>query len=423
VPPSLFQSTVQAAAQFSAGGWTAVATAPSAVALAKGVLRRTFLATIAPALAVSLLAGGLALGTALGRATIGSKPPKPPGRPTSAPAPIIENPAPATTPPRIEQEARFGVSRGDSGLVVPEPYRAVVRLRARIDGAERLATGVVVWSTRDEALIVANAQVLDFRPERDGPTFERKPSSVTVNLLAPPAGDTPPKMLLMFEDTAYVGEPVSYDLQRSVALIRIRTGGRLLPVSPIVPTRWRPEVEMQMLDIGCSEHAPVRWPATITNPMVRGMAGNGSFEGLECRFDLKTGGALFTTDGFLAGVGCFGDHRAVHTIYAAPQSIQRLLDGAGLSHLYGKEGHAPPLGTERAREVLSQDLSGELGAQASQPPGVGRESKTPPKSDAEPDTPGDQSESDRIGRLERRVDAMDRKLDRILEKLGGGTGR
>jgi hypothetical protein len=43
----------------------------------------------------------------------------------------------------------------------------------------------------------------------------------------------------------------------------------------------------------------------------------------------------------------------------------------------------------------------------------------PPHSNSKPDAPTDRAESDRIGTLERRVEAMDRKLDQILEKLGG----
>jgi len=95
---------------------------------------------------------------------------------------------------------------------------------------------------------------------------------------------------------------------------------------------------MKMLTAGCSEGKDATfWNTIIINPNMRGLAGNKSYEATECRNaprQGRTGGGLFTTDGYVAGVCNFAEPRADAGLYAAPQSIYLLLDRNGLSSVY-----------------------------------------------------------------------------------------
>ena len=132
-------------------------------------------------------------------------------------------------------------------------------------------------------------------------------------------------------------EAVDFDFTLNVGLIRIRPG-RLLPVSPVVPKIWQPRAQMKMLTAGCSDgNDATFWITTIVNPNLTQLAGFGHYEAIECRVAPKqgrTGGGLFTTDGYLAGVCNYADPRRDTGFYVAPQSIYPLLDRKGLSSVY-----------------------------------------------------------------------------------------
>ena len=119
----------------------------------------------------------------------------------------------------------------------------------------------------------------------------------------------------------------------------------------IVPRRWEPHVGMKMLTLGCSEgNDPTAWKTRITNPRYRGLSGNPEYEAIECQTAPKqgrTGGGLFTVDDYLAGVCNFAEPQGDHGLYAAPDSIYRLLDRNHLTFLY-----AAPVVTEEQIDDL-----------------------------------------------------------------------
>jgi len=424
VPPALLASTAQAAAQFCFRGAPSAATA---AALANGVLRGMLLARITPALAVSLLVGGLAFGTSLmqpmiraGSSAPGSEP-EPPHRPKAAEGPAVGKLAPVATVPPPQDKDRF---TDFQSYVIPAPYRAVARLRARIDGEEMTAPGVVVWCSPDEALIVTNTQILGIRQVQGDLGSWHKPSNVMVNLPGIPAANAGRSGLVGLDDLMYVGEPIAYDLLRFVALVRTRTGGRRIQPAPIVPRGWKVGDRMHVLNVEFSKVKDYDFPAMInstrvSNPRVVQLFWSAVYDGFECRFESnadRTAGALFTIDGFLAGIGNLTavDQSDAIATFASPQSIHRLLDRVGLSRLIGDEDRGSLFGDVDVREALSPAI-GDVSSEGSPYPGDRRKPRTPPRSDA----PAVRAESDRIGTLERRVEAMDRKLDQVLEKLGG----
>jgi hypothetical protein len=134
------------------------------------------------------------------------------------------------------------------------------------------------------------------------------------------------------------GKAVDYDFVQDVGLIRIRPGRRL-PTARVVPTDWHPEAMMKMLTVGCSEgHEATAWPTSIVNPPMHGfLTGNSAYEAIECLVAPKqgrSGGGLFTTDGYVAGVCNFADLQRDHGLYATPRSIYGLLDRNNLMALY-----------------------------------------------------------------------------------------
>jgi hypothetical protein len=70
---------------------------------------------------------------------------------------------------------------------------------------------------------------------------------------------------------------------------------------------------------------------------MRGLSGNNNYQAIECMIAPKqgrSGGGLFTTDGYIAGVCNFAEPRGDHGLYATPRSIYSVLDRNDLAALY-----------------------------------------------------------------------------------------
>ena len=140
---------------------------------------------------------------------------------------------------------------------------------------------------------------------------------------------------------SFPGRAVDYDFNLDVGLIVFRPG-RQLPASRVVPAYWQPRSEplpMKMLTVGCSEGKDATaWHTRIMNPRMKGfLQGQPSYEAIECENAPKqgrSGGGLFTTDGYIAGVCNFAEPQGNHGLYATPRSIYALLDRNNLAALY-----------------------------------------------------------------------------------------
>ena len=134
------------------------------------------------------------------------------------------------------------------------------------------------------------------------------------------------------------GWAVDYDFTRDVGLIRIKPGRRL-PACRVVPAHWQPQPRMQVLTVGCSEgHDATAWHTTITKARIQNfLQGNPTYEAIECGVAPKqgrSGGGLFTDDGYIAGICNFAEPQGDHGLYATPRSIYYLLDRNNLMALY-----------------------------------------------------------------------------------------
>jgi hypothetical protein len=140
-----------------------------------------------------------------------------------------------------------------------------------------------------------------------------------------------------YANETFVGEAVDYDFGRDVGLLRIKPGRRLAHAR-VVPAHWKPQARMRMITVGCSEgNDATAWNTDIVNPSFHGLAGRDVYEAIECKVAPKqgrSGGGLFTSDGYVAGVCDFAEPRGNHGLYASPRSIYHLLDRNQLMALY-----------------------------------------------------------------------------------------
>ncbi len=197
------------------------------------------------------------------------------------------------------------------------------------NGSIGFGSGTVIHSTPEESLILTCAHI--FKLERGAtPPPARFPQKITVDLF-----DGKLQGQQVHYTETFVGEAIDYDFSLDVGLIRIRPGRRL-PYAKVVPTRWKPQTRMGMYTVGCSEgHDATAWDTMIVNPSMRGI--HKGYEAIECTTaprQGRSGGGLYTWEGYIAGVCDFAEPQGNHGLYAAPSSIYKILDRNDLTALY-----------------------------------------------------------------------------------------
>jgi thiol-disulfide isomerase/thioredoxin len=216
----------------------------------------------------------------------------------------------------------------------PKPWETVVRIRVLAQGSIGYGSGTVIQSTDKESLILTCAHIFKLDGFRQA-VPERFPRKVMVDLFDGKLHGERPAQVHFVESIE--GKAVDYDFDVDVGLIRIRPGHRL-PAARVVPAHWEPRSRMRMRTVGCSEgQDATAWDTVILNPQMRGLTGNRKYQAIECMSAPKpgrSGGGLFTTDGYIAGVCNFAEPRGNHGLYATPRSIYSVLDRNDLMALY-----------------------------------------------------------------------------------------
>jgi len=217
----------------------------------------------------------------------------------------------------------------------PKPWETVVRIRVLSPHSVGFGSGTIIHSTPNESLILTCAHIfkLDGRRQAAPAQFPRQ---IKIDLFDGNLRGTQPARVHFLESVP--GNAVDYDFTRDVGLIRIRPGRRL-PSSRVVPAHWQPQAHMKVLTVGCSEGSDATaWHTVIKRPRILNfLSGNPSYEAVECDVAPKqgrSGGGLFTIDGYIAGVCNFAEPQGDHGLYATPQSIYTLLDRNNLAALY-----------------------------------------------------------------------------------------
>jgi thiol-disulfide isomerase/thioredoxin len=230
----------------------------------------------------------------------------------------------------------------NTGRRAPDPWKTVVRIRIRGPHSEGVGSGTIVYSTPEESIVLTCAHIfhVDGASQQYHPS--RFPLTIAVDLFDGELHGLRPAMVHPVETVA--GKAVDYDFGMDVGLIRIRPG-RKLPSSPVVPAGWTPREGMPMTTVGCSEgHNATAWSTKVTNRSVRGLVGNNRYEATECAYAPKqgrSGGGLYTLDGYVAGVCDFAEPRGGHGLYASPRSIQKILDKNALTICYNPASESP----------------------------------------------------------------------------------
>ena len=239
--------------------------------------------------------------------------------------------------------------------------------------------------------------------------------------------------------------PASGEIRTNdLALIRIRPGQKL-PASPIVRADSHPETGMKLVSVGCSQGRDATAVDTIISGEYEIVSGTAkkierSLPFLACTprpADGRGGGGLFTPSGDLAGV-C----RFIHThlgddnvgLSTGPEAIVRLLDRNNLAHLRRGEEAAGPAVEDDADSSTVQSATKAKPLRGRASVGTDPAPLPEPKSarsrlatdrDLAPDerpllVPQPEPEPARLRPStdqDRRIDDLERKLDRILKAL------
>jgi len=217
----------------------------------------------------------------------------------------------------------------------PKPWETVVRIKVMNAHSIGFGSGTVIYSTPEESLIITCAHIFKLDGRRQAPPSQF-PRRIMIDLFDGKLRGTSPAQVHYLETVE--GKAVDYDFVRDVGLIRIRPGRRL-PACRVVPAHWEPLARMKMLTVGCSEgHDATAWHTSIVRPRMTGfLAGNTTYEAVECLIAPKqgrSGGGLFTEDGYIAGICNFAEPQGDHGLYATPRSIYSVLDRNNLMALY-----------------------------------------------------------------------------------------
>jgi thiol-disulfide isomerase/thioredoxin len=250
-----------------------------------------------------------------------------------APPPAAENENQTEDENDRDRDRDRDSDRAASDRVNPKPWETVVRIKVHGQGSIGFGSGTIIASTPEESIILTCAHIFKLDGQQQAPPA-RFPRAITVDLF----DGVLRGQQVHYANETYPGKAIDYDFTRDVGLIRIRPG-RKLPAARVVPAHWKPQERMLMTTVGCSEgRDATAWNTTIIRPAMQGsLTGNPAYEAIECVTAPKqgrSGGGLFTSDGYIAGVCDFAEPRGNRGLYATPTSIYHILDHNKLSLCY-----------------------------------------------------------------------------------------
>lgn len=192
---------------------------------------------------------------------------------------------------------------------------ASVRLRVDDAGGHSFGTGTIVDVHRRQnsidALVLTCGHI--FRSSQGK-------GKISVDVFAPSQRGTIP------------GELIRYDLDRDLALVGIKLRAPIRPIRIAGPS-YRAAAGQRVFTIGCDRGAdPTIMRGQIND--VNKFLGPENLTVSGRPVDGRSGGGLFSVDGYLVGVCNAADPQSNEGLYAAYQSIHRKLDAAKLSFVY-----------------------------------------------------------------------------------------
>jgi RNA polymerase sigma factor (sigma-70 family) len=326
VSSAFIDATTRLVAGLNAGG-TAMKVGPAAIAgLVEGVLKMMFVSKL------KVAATSVAIGCGMFSVVVLCSRPGPiadrssPGqvRAVATSYQLSASPAPSSG---------SAASPDEPGMLppAPRPWETVVRMRIHGKTSVGMGSGTIINSNVLHSLVITSAHHFkvdgfeQFQPAKF-------PHKIEIDLFDGKLSDGKPAKVHFVETVA--GELFALDFDRDVALVSIRPG-RQLAASPIVPARWTPQAGMRVLTVGCSAgNDATPWHTRITRAQVQNfLQGNSTYEAIECETAPKqgrSGGGLFTDEGYLIGVCNYSSPTTNSGFYATAGSIHTLLERNGI---------------------------------------------------------------------------------------------
>ena len=272
------------------------------------------------------------------------------GLPTAAPARSrppaeIEDRSDASTAGSFDFASETAVADEPAEVpasTMPRPWETVVRIKVHGAGIIGFGSGTIIYSDPENAIILTCAHIFKIEESRTQPRPDQFPRRITIDLFDGELHG--PKRQQVHYVASLEGKAIDYDFTSDVGLILIKPG-RKLPSARVVPPNWQARSKMEMITVGCSEgNDATAWTTTIVNPQSVLKVNGGRYDAIECVHAPKqgrSGGGLFTREGFVAGVCDFAEPQGNHGLYASPQSIYKMLDRNRLAALYQPSRQAP----------------------------------------------------------------------------------
>ncbi|HTN76797.1 MAG TPA: trypsin-like peptidase domain-containing protein, partial [Pirellulaceae bacterium] len=239
-------------------------------------------------------------------------------------APSFEQPAPTAQPfaqpqhqpemaaaPREVPAAPANFAAGSQVAPSEAALAATVRLRVEDAGGHSFGTGTIIDCVKDEALVITCGHI--FRESKGQ-------GKIIVDLHAP--GSKEPVM----------GQLISFDLTRDIALVSIRPGVAIKPV--VVASDPRRAVESsRVFSIGCDHGRDPSVRESRINAVNKYIgAPNYSVAGAPVQG--RSGGGLFLADGSLIGICNAADEQGDEGFYVGLPTVHWQLDKIGQTAIY-----------------------------------------------------------------------------------------
>ena len=309
--------------------------------------------------------------------------------------------------------------------IIPRPWETAVRVKLPVPGqATRFASGTIIESGREMTIILTGAH--NFERGQffvEGGKFKYR-GEVVVNLTDGKLGNRNPASTRCL-DGDWPARVIAGDYDQDLLLLEIRPG-RVLPASPIAT--GPPARGANLIAVGCSNGGdPTAWSTRVIKPLVRLTKFPAPLlSAIQCAHEPKpgrSGGGLFDAGGALVGV-CLHANPQDHTgLYARTDVIHKLLERNGLARLVQGEEKADPADIDWSMVEKTPKAEPAPGAvadprtESTRRPATVRDlalDEGPllvPLPEPEPARLRPSTDQDR------RIDELERKLDRILKAL------
>ena len=221
---------------------------------------------------------------------------------------------------------------------------ATVRLRIQDARGHSRGTGTLIDARGGEALILTCGHI--FRDSQGKGRIE-------VDLFGPHASQRIP------------GRLVAFDLKTDVGLVALRVPGSVT-TARVAPPDYELQVGQSVVSVGCDHGADPTARHSRVNSLNK-FLGPANIQVAGQPVEGRSGGGLFTTEGYLVGVCNAADPQDGEGLFAAAECIYAILDEAGLAYVYDPSQPAP-LPPTRPSEPVEPESDSRLATVPPAPP-------------------------------------------------------